>query len=66
MQFISSKDNRIIKEAASLSEKKYRDRLGLYLLEGPDPILEAFMHGGRPRFIFTEAGTSSEKADRIV
>ena len=66
MQFISSKDNRIVKEAASLSEKKYRDRLGLYLLEGPDPILEAFMHGGRPRFIFTEAGASSDKIDRIV
>ena len=66
MQFISSKDNRIVREAASLSEKKYRDRLGLYILEGPDPILEAFMHGGRPRFIFTEAGASSDRIDRIV
>ena len=66
MQFISSKDNKIVKEAASLSEKKYRDRLGLYILEGPDPILEAFMHGGRPRFIFTEAGAGSAEIDRIV
>lgn len=66
MQFISSKNNKIVKEAASLSDKKYRDRLGLYMLEGPDPILEAFMHGGRPRFIFTEAGASSPEIDRIL
>ena len=66
MNIISSKDNKFIKLAASLSEKKYRDQLGLYLIEGPNTVLEACMHGGRPRFIFIRAGADSEELDRIV
>ena len=65
MQVLSSKDNRIIKEAASLSEKKYRDQSGLYLVEGPNPVLEAFMHGGRPRFIFIKAGAESAEISKV-
>jgi len=66
MQIISSKDNRIIKEAASLSEKKYRDKLGLYLLEGPNIVKEAMEEGGRVRFIFTRAGADSEEISGIL
>jgi len=66
MQLISSKDNRIIKEAASLSEKKSRDELGLYLLEGPNIVKEAMEEGGRVRFIFTRAGDESEEIAEIL
>lgn len=41
MKEITSKDNRIFKEAMSLKEKKYRDKLGLYLIEGWNLLEEA-------------------------
>ena len=62
MKKISSKDNSIVKEAASLNEKKYRDSLGLYLIEGPNLVREYIEFGGRPRFIFLKAGASEEAA----
>ena len=66
MQVISSKDNRIIKEASSLSEKKNRDELGLYLIEGPNIVKEAMEEGGRVRFIFTRAGQQSDEIEEIL
>lgn len=66
MQVISSKDNRIIKDAASLSEKKNRDELGLYLIEGPNIVKEAMEEGGRVRFIFTRAGEQSDEIADIL
>ncbi len=41
MTEIHSRDNRIYKECQKLSQKKYRDRLGLYLIEGYHLIGEA-------------------------
>lgn len=38
---ISSKDNRIFKECQKLVQKKYRDKEGKYLIEGPNLIEEA-------------------------
>ena len=40
MREIHSKDNRIFKECQKLSQKKYRDREGLYLIEGENLIAE--------------------------
>ncbi len=60
MKVISSRDNSIIKETASLKEKKYRDALGLYLVEGPNLVKELMEFGGRPRFIFLKAGADAE------
>jgi len=60
MKTITSKDNSIIKEVASLREKKYRDKLGLYLVEGPNLVKEAMDYGGRPRFIFIKVGAGDE------
>ncbi|WP_251613618.1 TrmH family RNA methyltransferase [Senimuribacter intestinalis] len=37
---ISSKENRIFKECQKLSQKKYRDREGLYLVEGENLLAE--------------------------
>ena len=66
MQVISSKDNRIVKEAASLNAKKYRDELESYLIEGPNIVKEAMEEGGRVRFIFTLAGTQSDEVKEIL
>lgn len=66
MQVISSKDNKIIKEAASLASKKYRDELDEYLIEGPNIVKEAMEEGGRVRFIFTLAGDQSAEIEEIV
>lgn len=40
MREIRSKDNRIFKECQKLSQKKYRDKEGLYLIEGENLIAE--------------------------
>ncbi|MBR0130715.1 MAG: RNA methyltransferase [Firmicutes bacterium] len=66
MDNISSKDNRILKQAASLKEKKYRDSLGMYLVEGPNFLRDAFLYGGRLRFIFTRAGALSAELEEII
>ncbi len=60
MKTITSKDNPLIKEAASLKEKKYRDGLGMFLVEGPNLVRELMEFGGRPRFIFLKAGAGDE------
>ncbi len=66
MREISSADNRIVKQAASLTEKKYRDALGMYLIEGPNYIRDAISSGGRLRFIFMKAGTVSGEAEETA
>ena len=63
---ITSLDNRIIKMAAGLSEKKYRDREGAYILEGPNMIREALEMHGKARFIFIRAESSSDEARNIA
>lgn len=40
MREIRSKDNKIFKECQKLSQKKYRDKEGLYLIEGENLIAE--------------------------
>ena len=41
MKKIRSKDNPTYKEAAKLLRKKYRDQAGMFLLEGPRPVIDA-------------------------
>ena len=45
MREITSKDNRIYKTCEQLSLKKYRDKLGRYLIEGENLIEEALKRG---------------------
>ena len=52
--------------ASSLSEKKYRDREGLYILEGPNMIREALLNSGKARFIFLRAESTSDEAREIA
>ena len=58
---IHSKDNKTVKLAASLSEKKYRDELGAYLIEGPNLVREALQQGVGIKFIFTGAGALGQQ-----
>ena len=62
MKQISSSDNRIVKEAVSLLEKKYRDRLGLYLIEGPNIICEALGRKGTVKTVFLRADAQDAEA----
>ena len=41
MREISSKDNKIFRLCEQLTHKKYRDKLGLYLIEGENLLEEA-------------------------
>ena len=41
MREITSKDNKIVKLCEQLAVRKYRDRLGLYLIEGENLLEEA-------------------------
>lgn len=49
-EIISSRSNQYIKKARSLQEKKYRDREGLYLIEGLRLAEEAIAAGLQPCF----------------
>lgn len=45
MKVITSKENKIYKHCHSLTSKKYRDKLGLYILEGEKLVKEAYEMG---------------------
>ncbi|MEG0291499.1 MAG: RNA methyltransferase [Anaerovoracaceae bacterium] len=45
MKVITSKDNKIFKKAVNLTTKKYRDRLGQFLVEGDKLVREAYDAG---------------------
>ena len=66
MKTITSLDNSIVKMVSSLAEKKFRDREGLYILEGPSRIAEALDANGKARFIFIRAESSSEEARSLA
>ncbi len=51
-QSITSRRNPLIVETASLKEKKYRDRTGLFLAEGTVLLSEALLSGVIPQRIF--------------
>ncbi len=48
---ITSKDNKIIKEIKQLAQKKFRDELGSFLIEGQTLISEALDNGALIKFI---------------
>ena len=56
MKEISSKDNRIIREASSLSEKKRRDDKGLFIIEGPNLLREALDENMQVSSVFVLCG----------
>ncbi len=60
---ITSPDNKIVKDAAALAEKKRRDLAGCYVVEGPNLIREALKQGVKLRSVFFEQ-TGGESASR--
>lgn len=57
MKVITSKDNKIYKQCLSLTSKKYRDKLNLYLVEGEKLVKEAY-DAGMVETIILDAGYS--------
>ena len=54
---ITSKQNALVKEIRSLSDKKFRDRLGVFVVEGVKPVKEAIALGLNVKdIVFTEKG----------
>lgn len=64
MKKIESLSNQEIKETAKLAQKKYRNVLELFLLEGYKPIFEAFSEGVEIKTVYTTA-ENLEKFDFI-
>ena len=57
---ITSKQNALIKEIRALSDKKFRDRLGVFVIEGVKPVKEAIELGISIReVVCTEKGLLS-------
>ena len=65
MKEISSKDNKIFKEVMSLKEKKYRDKLGLYLIEGWNLLEEAIKNGASVKSIFLSEESLMEHEEML-
>lgn len=51
---ITSSNNKVVKEAAALAEKKHRDTAGCYVVEGPNLLKDALNQGIVLRSIFFE------------
>lgn len=59
MREITSKNNQIFKDFQKLETKKYRDRFGLYLIEGENLIEEAYKNGAQFKEILIRMGDES-------
>lgn len=59
MREITSKNNQIFKNFQKLETKKYRDRFGLYLIEGENLIDEAYKNGAGFQEILIRMGDES-------
>jgi RNA methyltransferase, TrmH family len=57
MKVITSPDNKKVKTCQQLGLRKYRDRTGLYLAEGPNLLQEALAAGSDVREVFVEEGS---------
>jgi len=63
MKTIRSKDNPTYKDAVRLLRKKYRDQTGMFLLEGPRPVIDALKAGNHLETVFfTEIAADSPEA----
>ena len=65
MREITSKDNKIFRHALSLKTKKYRDRYGEYLIEGPNLLKEALKEEIDVEAVFVRPEMTDEEAGII-
>jgi TrmH family RNA methyltransferase len=61
-EYISSRNNQLVKWVASLSEKKYRQRSNAFIAEGVKLTLEALSSG----LVVTHIFVSEENSDDIL
>jgi TrmH family RNA methyltransferase len=66
-EYISSAANKLIKEIASLRQRKYRDRLGMFLAEGVR-LVEECANAAWPvkMCIYTEEAAARERAKAVI
>ncbi len=66
-EFITSPANKLIKEVASLSHKKYRDTLGKFLAEGVRLVEECEKSGWPVEYcLYTEAAATRERTSQLI
>ena len=65
MREITSKDNKIFRHALSLKTKKYRDKNGEYLIEGPNLLKEALKEETDVEAVFVRPEMTDEEAGII-
>jgi len=63
---ITSVNNDVVKFAAALEQKKFRDETGLFLLEGTKPIEEALKNGIEIEKIFSTEKTDFEAKEKFL
>ena len=61
MREITSKENKIFRHALSLKTKKYRDRYGEYLIEGPNLLKEAIKENAEVEEVFVRPELTDEE-----
>ncbi|HWR44593.1 RNA methyltransferase [Sporomusa sp.] len=67
IEFISSPANKLIKEVASLKQKKYRDNLGMFMAEGLRIVEECAASEWPVQLcIYTEAAAARERTRRVL
>lgn len=66
MQYISSKDNSLIKNIKKLKEKKYRIAENMFLIEGFRFIEEAIKSSFNVKYIFINEKSSQENIDKYI
>ena len=60
MRKITSKDNKIVKLCEQLAQKKHRDKLALYLIEGENLVEEAVKNGAEIQTVLVREGYSGK------
>jgi len=59
---ITSLQNAVVKRAASLRLRKFREREGAFLVEGADLVAAGIAAGRRPQVVFVRRGSAAEAA----
>lgn len=63
---ITSLQNQMVKDAVSLHQKKYRDEMGVFLVEGEEPCLAAIANGWECMALFVLNGKNIENAEDFL
>ena len=66
MREIRSKDNRIVKRCEQLSMRKYRDQVGLYLIEGENLLAEAVKNHARIETVLLREGCQKSLPPQVA